>query len=203
MPSRRAVLTRPTVTRLLQVILGLDLGTTTIVRSVLLPSVSFTRMQQLWVRDEEGCQRLTFWKGQKSSVIYRGNLISAEVPKSKQTKQVVCLRCIDMLLSNIVESADGLSITVRSRSLTVRSRRDGGPDAAILQRHGAGTFWTQILELTKELISILTSQNESTVMQKKLHLNAAQQAINKGAAKGERARTEGVPGTTVSCHRVP
>jgi hypothetical protein len=114
------------------------------------------------------------------------------VPKSKQTKQVVCLSCIDRLLGTIAESADGLS-------LTIRSRRDGGGDAVIMQRHGAETFWTQSLELTNELITFLTGQNERKVVRKKLRFNAAEQAINQGAAEGERARIGGIQGTTVSC----
>jgi hypothetical protein len=48
-----------------------------------------TCQQQLWVKDKEGCLRLSFRKGQESNGLYRGYLISAEVPKSKQTKQVV------------------------------------------------------------------------------------------------------------------
>jgi hypothetical protein len=152
-----------------------------------------TCQQQLWVKDKEGCLRLTFRKSQESSIIFRGYLISAEVPKSKQTKQVVSLSCIDRLLGSIAESANGLS-------LTISSRRDGGPEAAILQRHRAESFWTQSLELTDELISFLTGHNKSTVVRKKPRLNAAEQHINKGAAKGGRARIGEVPGTTVSCH---
>jgi hypothetical protein len=155
-----------------------------------------TCQQQLWVKDKEGCLRLGFRKGQESNGLYRGYLISAEVPKSKQTKQVVCLSCINRLLGSIAESEDGLS-------LTIRSRRDGGGDGVIMQRHGAGTFWTQSLELSNELITVLTGQNESTVVRKKPRLNAAEQAINKGAAKGQRPRIGGVPGTAVSCHFVP
>jgi hypothetical protein len=152
-----------------------------------------TCLQQLWVKDNEGGLRLTFRKGQDKSDVYRGYLISAEVTKSKQTKQVVCLSCVDRLLGSTALSGDGLSITVKGR-------RDGRPDAAILQRHGAKTFWTQSLQLTNELITFLTGQNESTVVRKKPRLNPAEQHINRGAAQGRRARVGGVPGSTVSCH---
>jgi hypothetical protein len=100
-----------------------------------------TCQQQLLFKDTEECLRLTFRKGHESSGIYEGYLISAEVPKSKQMKQVVCLSCIDRLLGSIAQSADGLSITLERR-------KDGGGDAVIMQRHGSETFWTQSLELT-------------------------------------------------------
>jgi diphthamide synthase (EF-2-diphthine--ammonia ligase) len=92
-----------------------------------------TCLQQLWSKDKEGCLRLTFRKGKDKSGVYRGYLISTEVPKSKQTKQVVCLSCVDRLLGSVAESGNGVGITVESI-------RDGGADAAILQRYGAETF---------------------------------------------------------------
>lgn len=100
-----------------------------------------TCLQQFWVKDTEDCLRLIFRKGQDSGGVYRGYLISAIVPKSKQQKQIVCLSCIHRLLGSIDESADG-------QSILLKNRRDGGLDAAILQRRGDDAFWTQSLELT-------------------------------------------------------
>lgn len=103
----------------------------------------------------------------------------------------MCLSCIERLLGSIAESADG-------QSIIIGSRRDGGSQTVILQRH-QGAYWTQCLELTTEILAFLTQRNESTVVRKKRALNAAERVINKGAAKGVRQRGEQegeVPATT-------
>ncbi|GAQ90555.1 hypothetical protein KFL_006550050 [Klebsormidium nitens] len=159
-----------------------------------------TCAQQLWVKDTSSTSggsdlRLTFRKGQESDVsngLYKGYLISSEVPKGKQTKQVVCLSCIERLLGSIAESADG-------QSIILGCRRDGGAEAVILRRQHGAAFWTQCLELTTEILAFLSQRNESTVVRKKRALNAAERVINRGAAKGVRQRgpQEGeIPATT-------
>jgi hypothetical protein len=141
---------------------------------------------QLWIKDTStsDCLRLSFRKSQKSKEskgLYEGYLISAEVPKAKQTKQIVCLSCTDRLLGSIAESADG-------QSIILGSRRDGGAEAILLQRQHGAAFWTQCFQLSNEVVAFLTQQNESTVVRKKRALNAAERVINKGAAKGVRLR---------------
>ncbi|GAQ88268.1 hypothetical protein KFL_004140040 [Klebsormidium nitens] len=139
-----------------------------------------TCRQQLWVKDEEGCLRLAFRKGQQSNGVQRGYLISAKVPRAKQARSLVCLSCIGKLLGKVVEAADG-------RTIALSERLDDGANTSILQQHPAG-YWTQVLALDDALISFLRGQNEGTVERKKRQLTAAEQVINKGGAKGLQPR---------------
>ncbi|GAQ86061.1 hypothetical protein KFL_002680070 [Klebsormidium nitens] len=113
-----------------------------------------------------------------------GYLISAEVPKSKQQKQIVCLHCVHKLLGVVTESTDGLSIMLSSR-------KDGGQDTAVLRRETRRSPWSQTLELTDDVLSFLCQQNVSTMPGQKPVATAASQIGKRGMAKGVPPRARG------------
>lgn len=155
-----------------------------------------TCLQPLWALNKDsGRLRLTFRKSQERKAILRGYLVTSEIPKAKQSKQIVCLSCIGRLLGNVTESAD-------KRSILIKQRRDGGEDVVVLQRLGEDNHWTQTLELTSQIVAFLVQQNETTLVRKKRRLNAAEQVVNKGAAKGARLREGGVPGVDTRARSV-
>jgi hypothetical protein len=84
-------------------------------------------LHQVWVKSKEtaGLQRVNFRKSDRGAQM--GYLISAEIPKLKQCKQIVCLHCVNNLLGVVGDSADGLLITLSGR-------KDGGREAILMQR---------------------------------------------------------------------
>ncbi|GAQ93630.1 hypothetical protein KFL_017330010 [Klebsormidium nitens] len=136
---------------------------------------------EIWVKGKEGRLKLNFRKSDRRIM---GYLISAEIPKAKQCKQIVCLSCVDRLLGKVTVSIDGLSITLSIR-------KDGGQDTAVLRRETLGSPWSQTLELTDDVLSFLCRENATTVPGQRSVATAASQVGKRGMAKGMRPRAKG------------
>lgn len=82
-------------------------------------------LHQVWVKSKEaaGLQRDNFRKSDRGAQM--GYLISAEIPKSKQCKQILCLHCVNNLLGVVGDTADGLLVTLSGR-------KDGGREAILM-----------------------------------------------------------------------
>ena len=128
-------------------------------------------------------QRINFRKSDRGAQM--GYLISAEIPKSKQCKQIVCLHCVNNLLGVVADSADGLSVTLSSR-------KDREQDAILMQRQSRGEGWSQTLELTDELIGFFCRENARTMPGHRQISTAAAQIGSRGMAKGVRPRAKGL-----------
>ena len=142
-------------------------------------------LHQIWVKSKgaAGLQKINFRKSDRGAQM--GYLISADVPKSKHCKQIVCLHCANNLLGMVADSADGLSVTLSSR-------KDGEQDAILMRRQSRGEAWSQTLKLTNELIGFLHQENASTMSGQRQISTAAAQIGSRGMAKGVRPRAKGV-----------
>jgi hypothetical protein len=155
-----------------------------------------TCLQQLCMKDAGGNEmRMTLRKGQQDKGVSNGYLISAEIPKAKQCRQLVCLSCVGRLLGTIKESSDG-------RQLLLSCRPDGGEDAILLQRQDEGFSWVQVFEVTNALIGFLTKEDERTATRKRARPSAATQIGERGAAKGLRANVACVPEAAMKASNV-
>jgi hypothetical protein len=152
--------------------------------------------QQLWLKGSgDSGMRLSFRKGQQSEGLCNGYLISVGIPKSKQSRQLVCLSCVGRLIGDVTESADG-------QQLLLSCRRDGREDAILLQRQGKDGHWIQHFELTNEVIAFVMAEDERTASRKRPRPAAAAQIGGRAAAKGvrPRARAHAMPVANAVSH---
>ncbi|GAQ88759.1 hypothetical protein KFL_004570010, partial [Klebsormidium nitens] len=140
-----------------------------------------TCLHQIWVRGKDGQLRVNFRKSDRKIM---GYLISAQIPKGKQCRQIVCLSCIHKLLGMVTENSDGLSVTLSSRN-------DGGQDTTILRRQTGEGAWSQTFELTDVVLSYLSRENVTTGLGQRPVATAASQIGERGMAKGVRPRARG------------
>lgn len=141
-------------------------------------------LHQVWVKSKEaaGLQRVNFRKSDRGAQM--GYLISAEIPRSKRCKQIVCLHCVNNLLGVVGDSADGLSVTLSGR-------KDGEQEAMLMRRQSREEAWTQTLKLTDKLIGFLHRENTRTMSGQRQISTAAAQIGSRGMAKGVRPRAGG------------
>jgi hypothetical protein len=155
---------------------------------------------QIWVKSKEaaGLLMINFRKSDRGAQM--GYLISAEIPRSKQCKQIVCLHCVNNLLGVVADSADRLAVTLNSQKDREQDaypcRLSPHQDSIMLpillmRQQSTGEAWSQTLELSDGLIGFLRRENTRTMPGQRQISTAAAQIGGKGMAKGVRPRAGG------------
>jgi hypothetical protein len=111
-----------------------------------------TCRQQIWkgTGGTDGSLKLSF---RKSAM--KGYLVSCDVPKNKQRKQIICLACVGKLMGKLRVGAD-------AGSLSLCDRAHGRRDELMFERLPSGS-WKQQLELTDELLEGAVAAHESSI----------------------------------------
>jgi hypothetical protein len=115
-----------------------------------------TCKQQVWSNSggSDGVLRLSFCKS-----TMKGYLVSCNVPKNKQRKQIICLACVAKLMGQLKVGAD-------THSVTLCERGHDQHDAMLFERLPSGS-WKQQLGLMDELLEGAVAANESSISRKK------------------------------------
>jgi hypothetical protein len=140
-------------------------------------STCLTCRQLIWTTVtvcESNLLRIQFNK----KVDLKGYLLSANVPKGKQVKSILCLSCVDKFLGSISYSPDG-------QQLLLTNEADGTENAVLFQRLESGA-WHQKLKFEDNLVERVAAANGKS--QKRPRKAAAESTINHGMRAGKRAR---------------